>query len=44
LLAIHRFVVWITQISYVQNENEDQIAMYKDDAETDRFDEMIEEA
>jgi len=39
-----RLVVWITQISYAQNEIEDQIAMYEDDAETDKFDDMIDEA
>lgn len=44
LRAIDRLVVWITQISYAQNEIEDQIAMYEDDAETDKFDDMIEEA
>jgi len=44
LHAIDRLVVWITQISYAQNEIEDQIAMYEDDAETDKFDDMIDEA
>ena len=44
LRAIDRLVVWITQISYAQNEIEDQIAMYEDDAETDKFDDMIDEA
>jgi hypothetical protein len=39
-----RLVVWITQTSYAQNEIEDQIAMYEDDAETDKFDDMIYEA
>jgi hypothetical protein len=44
LHAIDRLVVWITQISYAQNEIEDQIAMYEDDVETDKFDDMIDEA
>jgi hypothetical protein len=44
LRAIDRLVVWITQISYAQNEIEDQIAMYEDDAENDKFDDMIDEA
>ena len=44
LRAIDRLVVWITQISYALNEIEDQIAMYEDDAETERFDDMIEDA
>ncbi len=44
LSAIDRLVAWITQISYAQNEIEDQIAMYEDDAETDKFDDMIDEA
>jgi hypothetical protein len=44
LRAIDRLVAWITQISYAQNEIEDQIAMYEDDAETDKFDDMIDEA
>ncbi len=44
LRAIDRLVAWITQISYAQSEIEDQIAMYEDDAETDKFDEMIHEA
>ena len=39
-----RLVVWITQTSYAQNEIEDQIAMYEDDAETDKFDDMIDAA
>ena len=43
LLAIDRLVVWIAQISYSQSEIEDQIAMYEDDAETDQFDDMIDE-
>jgi hypothetical protein len=44
LHAIDRLVVWIMQISYAQNEIEDQIAMYEDDVETDKFDDMIDEA
>ena len=44
LRAIDRLVVWITQISYAQNEIEDQIAMYEDDVEADKFDDMIDEA
>lgn len=44
LRAIDRLVVWITQISYAQNEIEDQIAMFEDHAETDKFDDMIDEA
>ena len=44
LRAIDRLVVWITQVSYAQSEIEDQIAMYDDDAETDKFDDMIDEA
>ena len=44
LRAIDRLVVWIAQISYSQSEIEDQIAMYEDDAETDKFDDMIDEA
>lgn len=44
LRAIDRLVAWITQISYAQSEIEDQIAMYEDDAETDKFDDMIDEA
>ena len=44
LRAIDRLVVWIAQISYSQGEIEDQIAMYKDDAKTDKFDDMIDEA
>ena len=35
LRAIDRLIAWIPQISYAQNEIEDQIAMYEDDAETD---------
>jgi hypothetical protein len=42
--AIDRLVVWITQISYTQNEIEDQIAMYEDAADTEKFDDMIDEA
>ena len=44
LRAIDRLVVWIAQISYSQSEIEDQIAMYEEDAETDKFDDMIDEA
>ena len=44
LRAIDRLVAWITQINYAQNEIEDQIAKYEDDAETDKFDDMIDEA
>jgi hypothetical protein len=44
LRAIDRLVVWITQISYAQNEIEDQIAMYEDAADTEKFDDMIDEA
>ena len=44
LRAIDRQVVWIAQISYSQSEIEDQIAMFEDDAETDKFDDMIDEA
>jgi hypothetical protein len=44
LRAIDRLVVWITQISYAQNEIEDQIAMFEDDAETYKFVDMIDEA
>ena len=44
LRAIDRLVVWIAQISYSQSEIEDQIAMFEDDAETDKFDDMIDEA
>ncbi len=44
LRAIDRLVAWITQISYAQSEIEDQIAMYEDDAETNKFDDMIDEA
>jgi hypothetical protein len=44
LRAIDSLVAWITQIRFAQNEIEDQIALYEDDAETDRFDDMIEEA
>ena len=44
LRAIDRLVAWITQINYAQNEIEDQIAMYEDDADTDKFDDMIDEA
>jgi hypothetical protein len=44
LRAINSLVAWITQISNAQNEIEDQIAMYEDDAETDKFDDMIDEA
>jgi hypothetical protein len=43
LRAIDRLVVWLAQINYSQNEIEDQIAMYEDDAETDKFDDMIDE-
>ena len=43
LRDIDRLVVWIAQISYSQSEIEDQIAMYEDDAETDQFDDMIDE-
>jgi hypothetical protein len=44
LRAIDRLIVWITQISYANEEIEDQIAMYEENADTDRFEEMIEEA
>ena len=44
LRAIDRLVVWIAQINYSQNEIEDQIAVYEDDAEADQFDDMIDEA
>ena len=44
LRAIDWLFVWIAQISYSQSEIEDQIAMYEDDAETDQFDDMIDEA
>lgn len=44
LRAIDRLVVWIAQINYAQGEIEDQIAMYEDDAESDQFDDMIDEA
>ena len=44
LRAIDRLVVWIAQISYSQSEIEDQIAMFEDDAETDKFDDMKDEA
>ena len=43
LRAIDRLVVWIAQISYSQSEIEDQIAMFEDDAETDKFDDMKDE-
>ena len=42
--AIDRLIAWITQISYAQNEIEDQIAMFEDDAETKKFNDMIDEA
>ena len=32
------------QINYANNEIENQIAMYEDYAETDKYDEMIEQA
>lgn len=44
LRAIDRLVAWITQISYAQCEIEDQIAMYEEDSDTEKFDDMIEEA
>jgi hypothetical protein len=44
LRAIDRLIVWITQISYANEEIEDQIAMYEQYAETDKFEEMIDEA
>jgi hypothetical protein len=44
LRAIDRLIVWITQISYANEEIEDQIAMYEEYADTDKFEEMIEEA
>ena len=44
LRAIDRLVVWIAQINYSQSEIEDQIAMYEDDADTEKFDVMIDEA
>lgn len=44
LRAIDRLVVWITQITYAENEIEDHIAIYEDDAETHKFDDMIDEA
>lgn len=44
LRAIDRLILWITQISYAQSEIEDQITMYEDDAETNKYDEMIDEA
>ena len=44
LRAIDRLIVWITQISYANEEIEDQIAMYEEYADTDKFEEMIEKA
>ena len=44
LRVIDRLVAWITQISYAQSEIEDQIAIYEEYAETDKFDDMIDEA
>ena len=44
LRSIDRLIVWITQISYAKEEIEDQIAMYEEYADTDKFEEMIEEA
>ena len=44
LRAIDRLVVWLAQINYSQNEIEDQIAMYEDAADTEKFDDMIDEA
>jgi hypothetical protein len=44
LRAIDRLFVCITQISYANEEIEDQIAMYEEYADTDKFEEMIEEA
>jgi hypothetical protein len=44
LRAIDRLIVWITQISYANEEIEDQIAMYDEYADTDKFKDMIEEA
>jgi Mg2+ and Co2+ transporter CorA len=44
LRAIDRLIVWITQISYANEEIEDQIAMNEEYADTDKFEEMIEEA
>lgn len=44
LRAIDRLVAWITQIIYAEKEIEDHVALYEDDAETDKFDDMIDEA
>lgn len=44
LRPIDRLIVWITQISYANKEIEDQITMYEEYADTDKFEEMIEEA
>jgi hypothetical protein len=42
--AIDRLIVWITQISYANEEIENQIATYAEYADTDKFEELIEEA
>ena len=44
LRAIDRLVAWITQIIYAEKETEDHIAVYEEYAETDKFDDMIDEA
>lgn len=44
LRAIDRLIAWITQISYANEEIEYQIAMYEEYADSDKFEEMIEEA
>jgi len=43
LRGVDRLIVWITQINYANEEIEDQIAMYEEYADTDKFEEMIEE-
>jgi len=44
LSVIDRIVAWITQMIYAQNKIEDQIAMFEDNVETGKFDDVIEEA
>ena len=44
LRAIDRLIAWISQISYANEEIEDQIHMYEEYADTDKFEEMIDEA
>jgi hypothetical protein len=44
LRAIDRLVAWITQIIYAKKETEDYIGVYEECAETDKFDDMIDEA